>query len=89
MKKLGILSLALIALGLAAQTASARPCCSACDDNPTLNICKNGCTPTCVSDDDPLTLDDTAANSEAQVCYADASADDSTSDAPAAASAST
>lgn len=30
---------------LAPRVASARPCCSACDDVPW--VCRNGCTPTC------------------------------------------
>jgi hypothetical protein len=36
-------------MGLAPQVASARPCCSACDDNP--RICRFGCTPTCNAED--------------------------------------
>jgi hypothetical protein len=61
MKKAGFLVsivTALVATGIGARSASARPCCSACDvDNPPKACFTVGCTPGCVVEDEPTAPD--------------------------------
>lgn len=71
MSKAALLSFVSIAfataVGLTTEVASARPCCSACVQNPW--VCRNGCTPGCAVDDDAAPGGRIVYDEVAAVCY--------------------
>jgi hypothetical protein len=57
-------------VGFGVRTASALPCCSACDEIPNNPACRHGCTPDCRIDDPADDADAVVIDDAARVCYA-------------------